>query len=350
MDLSNKNEDYSMDNSKTIYIFCTILAGFLTLFPTGSATSFYILKLLGFIIYFFVLKKITKTKIVIAVLAIIFLLLNFLSYNDISNLGHVGLGDLGSALGRLVIFRIFLYMYYLLTVILFILYARKFLFKKQVLIPIIVIGITITLLVFIYKLIYSKLQTKEVKNNISNTISLKKELDERKLYNEDYLLFGVDNEGKNIHRIYFNSNANEKYPLYIYYGYKTLNTNKIINPNDEYLNWIIYYTDDKIYAALADYYKTGYPDSYVIYGSILGEQNNFYLYDNNNNVFEKINTNKENIYFDYLFYKSEDMYISMALIKKATSQYLYKQYEVLDSINSNTLDSYANKLTSKNHY
>ena len=72
------------------------------------------------------------------------------------------------------------------------------------------------------------------------------ELMQRSLFDNNDLLFGVDNKDENIHRI--NNNSNRKYPSYIYLGYKTKNLTKNFNKDDDYLYWIIYYTNGKIYA------------------------------------------------------------------------------------------------------
>lgn len=354
------------------YIVYTILAGVLTLIPVSSLVlelinlinpnlyineyiyviTFYAVKVIGFLIYFFVLKKTTKSKITLTIIAGIFLLFSGLMYNNMNSMENVGIDSIGQALLIAMILKICFYIYYIFTFILFILYAKKFLFKKKAIISIIITIVSIALFAFAYNTISHYTSTKRITEDIQTVNDFKNELKERNLYVYDNLLFGVDNKDKNLHKISFNSSSNEKYSSYIYYGYKTKNLSKNFNKNDAYLYWIIYYTNGKIYAALSDYYESSYPNSYNIYSNILSEEKEIYTYNTEENYYEIISDKNDCLdSTSELYYKDNYIYISIEVLEKSIldyNEYLCEKYEVIDRINSDTLDSYANNLKNKN--
>ena len=355
----------TLNKTTKLYIFYTLIAGILTLIPVSSLILrlvnsniseyiyiilFYVEKVIGFLIYFFLLKKITKKKIILIIIAGIFLLCSGLMYNNMNSMENTGIDYIGQALGMAIIFKICLYIYYIIAFILFISYAKNFILKKKVIIPIIISIVAIVLLVFAYKTISQYTSTQKVTEDIKTVSDFKNELNKRDLYAEEYLLFGVDNKENNIHKISFDTDLNKKYLSYIYYGYKTKNVSKNINKNDDYLYWIIYYTNGKIYATLVDYYESSYPNSYNIYSNVLGEEE-LYTYNWDENYYEKINIEKDGISTETLYYHGNDMYISIEALSKSSFgyvEYLCEKYEVIDEINSYILDNYANNLKEKN--
>ena len=355
----------TLNKTTKLYIFYTLIAGILTLIPVSSLILrlvnsniseyiyiilFYVEKVIGFLIYFFLLKKITKKKIILIIIAGIFLLFSGLMYNNMNSMENTGIDYIGQALGMAIIFKICLYIYYIIAFILFISYAKNFILKKKVIIPIIISIVAIVLLVFAYKTISQYTSTQKVTEDIKTVSDFKNELNKRDLYAEEYLLFGVDNKENNIHKISFDTDLNKKYLSYIYYGYKTKNVSKNINKNDDYLYWIIYYTNGKIYATLVDYYESSYPNSYNIYSNVLGEEE-LYTYNWDENYYEKINIEKDGISTETLYYHGNDMYISIEALSKSSFgyvEYLCEKYEVIDEINSYILDNYANNLKEKN--
>ena len=352
------------------YIFYTIIAGILTLIPVTSLISgliysinpsiyinediyiisFYVIKIIGFLIYFFVLKKTTKKKITLIIIAGIFLLFSSLMYNNMNSMENTGIDYIGQALGLAIIFRMSLYIYYIFAFIVFILYAKNFIFKKKVIISIIISLFSIVLLILAYKTISHYTSIQKVTEDIPSINDFKNELKARNLYTEENLLFGVDNKEKNIHKISFYSNLNEKYPSYIYYGYKTKNVSKNINKYDDYLNWIIYYTNGKLYAVLGDFddsqlFSQDYYSIELSYcGNILSEDEEIYTYNWEKNYYENINIEKDGISIEPLrYYYKDGTHINVDVLKKFSDYFLHN-YEITDKIDSNMLDIYANNL------
>lgn len=351
------------------YTFCTIIAGILTLIPVSSlilelinsinpsiyineyiyAISFYVIKVMGFLIYFFILKKTTKKKITLIIIAGIFLLLSSLMYNNMNSMENTGIDYIGQALGIAIIFKMCLYIYYIFAFIVFILYAKNFIFKKKVIISIIISLFSIVLLILAYKTISHYTSIQKVTEDIPSINDFKNELKARNLYTEENLLFGVDNKEKNIHKISFYSNLNEKYPSYIYYGYKTKNVSKNINKYDDYLNWIIYYTNGKLYAVLGNFDDSQlFQDYYSIdvsyRGNILSEDEEIYTYNWEKNYYENINIEKNSVSLEQLrYYYKDGTYIIVDVFEKFSSHLLHN-YEITDKIDSNMLDIYANNL------
>lgn len=361
----NHSKNNTLDETTKLYIFYTIIAGILTLIPVSSLIlelinlinpsiyineyiyiiSFYIIKVIGFLIYFFVLRKTTKKKITLIIVAGIFLLFSSLMYNSVNNMENTGIDSIGQALGIAIIFKMCLYIYYTFTFILFILYAKSFVLKKKVIISI----VSIILLVFTYKTISHYISIQKITEDISSVNDFKNELIARNLYTEENLLFGVDNKENNIHKISFYSDSNEKYPSYIYYGYKTKNMSKNIKKYDNYLNWIIYYTNGKLYAVLGDFddsqlFQNFYRLEIIYHGNILSEEKEIFTYNWKKNYYEKIDIEKNSVSLENLRYYYEDgTYIVVDVFEKF-SNHLLHNYEIIDKINSNMLDIYANNL------
>ncbi len=143
--ISKSTNSINKNSSETtkLYIIFTILAGILTLFPVNTLFSgltesntyineiiniilFYIVKIIGFMIYFCVLKEITKPKIIISIIAGICMIISRFIYNQMDNGENVGIDYIGQALIMSMISIYFLNIYYICTFMLFIEYAKKF--------------------------------------------------------------------------------------------------------------------------------------------------------------------------------------------------------------------------------
>lgn len=354
-----------------LYIFYTILAGILTLIPISSLIlgliesivpglcideniyvfSFYAIKVIGFLIYFLALKKTTKSRIILTGISGAFSLFSILVYASMNNIENTGIDGIGEALALGMLLNICLLVYYISAFILFISYAKKFIFKKKVITSIIISIVSIVLLIFVYKTIshYSSIQ--RVNEDIPSVNDFKDELVKRKLYIDENLLFGVDSKERNLKKVNFQNNLNEKYPSYIYYGYKTKNISRNFNEKDDYLYWIIYYTNGKIYASLSDYYESSYPNNFHIYSNILSEEKEIYTYNTEENYFDIIKDKNDCLDTDYGIYEDKYMYISIDVLTKSIlnySEHFCEKYEVINRIDSETLDIYANNLKSKN--
>lgn len=365
-------EQYNNKNSnetKKSYIIFTILAGILTLVPISTLIleliglinsnsyindsiyiiSFYVVKVIGFLIYFCILKEMTKSKTAMTIIAGIFLVISGLMYNKMNSMENKGIDYIGEALGIAIIFNGCIYIYYIFTFILFIMYAKKFIFKKKVIISIIIAIISILILIFTTKVITHYTSIQKISSDIPSVADFKYELNRRHLYTNEYLLFGVDNIENNIHKIDFNNDSNKKYPSYIYYGYKTKNESKNIKKYTDYLEWIIYYTNGKIYAVLGEYddsqlFQDFYRLQVSYHGNILSEDNEIYTYNWKKNYYEKINIEKNSVACqDLRYYYENGTYIIVEVLEKFSSRGL-ENYEIIDKIDANMLNSYANKL------
>lgn len=350
------------------YIVYTILAGILTLIPVGTmilgiidtkinsdgyinesiyAIVFYAVKVIGFLIYIFVLNQNTKKRKALIIISGIFLILTGLAQKNMESMDNKGLDYIGEALARALIFKACLYIYYISTIVLFISYSKKFLFKKKVIIAIVVLIIFSSISGVIIKQINNYTSTQKINDDIPTVNDFKSELMKRNLYDNDGLLLGIDNKDRNIHRI--TNNLDEKYPSYIYLGYKTKNLNKYFNKNEDYLYWIIYYTNGKLYAALVDDYKSSYPESFYIYSNILSEEETKYVYNTEENYYDIIKSETDYVKTDRLYYEGNNRYISIEYLKKCDYGYsiLCVEYKLIDKINSQTLDNYAEQLKTK---
>ncbi len=353
MEKTNLVNENSSEVTKS-YIILTIIAGILTLIPISSLLlglidfnmninesvyiiSFYIVKIIGYFIYFSALKNTTKSKITLSVVAGISLAMSAFMYYQMYNMENTGIDYVGEAILKAMVFNICMAIYYISTFILFIIYAKKFIFKKKAIVIIITAIILIILFVFIRH--YSQIE--KVSDNIPTVSDLKNELIERDLYTNDYLLFGIDNKENNIHKIDFNSDLSKKYPSYVYYGYKSKNLNKNINKYDDYLEWLIYYTNGKIYAVPVEFddsqsFQDFYSLSLIPGCNIISEDKEMYTYNWEANYYEKMNNG--GFLREYLrYYYDNDMYINVDVLRK--EPYSYLDYEIIDKINSDTLDN-----------
>ncbi len=351
------------NSSKTTkeYIIFTILAGILTLVPVSTLVLglidsnvnineniyiilFYIVKIIGFLIYFCILKEITKPKRIISIIAGVSLLISVFMYNSIYSIENTGIDYIGQALGNSMIFTLCIYIYYIFTFILFISYAKKFILKKKAIITIIITIILIILFASIMH--YSEIE--KVNDHIPSVSDFENELIKRSLYTNEYLLFGIDNIENNIHKIDFENDSNKQYPSYIYYGYKTNNLRKNIREYEDFLNWIIYYTNGKIYAVLGNYddsqiFQNFYSIELSYDCNILSEDDEIYTYNCEKNYYEKIKINKDGVSMEKLrYYYENGTHINIDVLKKMSYNFL--NYEIINKIDSNMLDNYANNL------
>lgn len=370
----NINKQNNIEKPTKGYIFLAIIAGILTLIPVSSLIlnlisskipnieisdsffigSFYAVKVIGFLIYFLALKKTTKAKIILSIIAGVFLLLSGLTYISMDNMDNRGIDGIGEALAIAMILKINLGIYYILTFIVFILYSKSFLLKKKVIISIVVSIIVIVLLVVTIKVFYNYVLVGKVSKDIPTVNDFKNELIERGLYVEENQLFGVDDKGDNIHQLSFSDNSGEQYPSYVYYGYKTINENKPesyeyynYKKHCDYYEWIIYYTNGKIYAAIGELddsqlFQNYYSLRLSTDSNILSEDEEIYTYNWEKNYYEKIDIEKDGVAIDDLrYYYENGRHIIVDVLEKFSIS-LFHSYEIIDKIDSNTLDYYAN--------
>ena len=351
------------------YILGTVIAGILTLVPISSLflslfnidvnenvyiISFFLVKVIGFLIYIFALKELSIKRIILMILAGVFLFLTAFFTSSLNSSDNKGIDGIGEALALGFFINICLYIYYILAFIFFILYAKKFIFKKKAIISILVSILVIALIVVAYKFYKFHSTTKKVTEDINSVSDFKNELVKRNLYNDDYFLFGVDNNDNYIHKIDFETDLNKKYPSYVYYGYKTSDTE----------NWIIYYTNGKIYAVLGEYDKS---QSFQGYNEIrcelkckyiLCDDNEIYTYNWIKNYYEKFNNEEDGVFNTHLRYFVTDnnfkgnsnmgiSKINVDVVEKDEDsyiEYVNKKYMIIDEINATMLDEYAEKI------
>lgn len=166
----------------------------------------------------------------------------------------------------------------------FIIDNRKFIFRKKIIIPIIVLGISITL----YFPIRYIITTTRISENIPTVGDFEKELIQRGIMTKktSYKLYGVSSTNKKAIKLSFEKNNIDKYPLYVY---------SVSNSS-----WIIYYANGEIYAVRGkywDYYteydvKSGYNEEKIIWDypdEILSETEKISVYNAKTNRYEKGN-------------------------------------------------------------
>lgn len=150
-DEDNFNFETSNSGLTAKYILLTILAGILTLLPISTliislfdkvnpATyistliyigAYYITKIIGFLIYFLALRQLTKSKVILTIFAAIFLAFSLFMYFCLNNMENTGIDYIGEALGYTLLYKSSIYVYFILSFIIFLLYAKNFIFKKK---------------------------------------------------------------------------------------------------------------------------------------------------------------------------------------------------------------------------
>lgn len=344
------------------YIIITIIAGILTMVPISSLilnlidtngilneniyiVSFYLLKIIGIALYFILLKNITNFKKITAFISVITMIISIFMYIAMTNMENTGLDYIGEALVYAMGFNIFIIVYYISSFLLFISYAKKFILKKASIITI----LSIILLIGIILLFNHLTSYTKISEDIPTVNDFKTELINRNIYVDDNLLFGINNEGDNIYHLDFNKDSNDKYPSYVYYGYKSENTtdNKYIY--QDYIEWLIYYTNGEIYAVVGElddsqlfqnFYKL--ETSYM--GNILTENTTAYTYNIEENRYDIINIKKQGASTNTLrtkFIDGNDIIVDT--FEKFPSLVIDK-YELVDKIDAQTLNSYVYSL------
>ena len=361
----NNNEEKVVTKS---YVILTLLAGILTLVPITSLIfnamyptievndyifigSFYGVKLIGILIYYLALPKMSKVKNIWSIVAIVFLILSAYIYLQPTEPGHEGIDYIGEAVAIGLAINICMYIYYSIFFVIFFNYAEIFIFKKKVIISIIVGVVLIALLFVIYKAIDHYMSIEKVTDNIPTVSDFEKELRTRHLYVNNNLLFGIDDKEDNIHKIDFYNNSTDKYPAYIYYGYKTLNIGKETDSTDEYLNWVIYYMNGNLYASIAKYYESSFPNSIILYGEVLSENKTIYIYNHEKNYYDLVRSESECIDdTEGLSYRDEDMYISIDFLEKDMDCLWPRKVRVVERIDARVLNDDAINLKDSNTY
>ena len=229
------------------YKILTIIAGILTLIPVLSiiynligvtneklyTISFYGLKIVGLVIYIFISKKIKVRRIIYVVLAILSLLVSILMVNSMSGVSG-GLDALGEALAYALLVKFSLYSYYIFAFLLYMSYAKKFIFKKNAIIRAVIV---LLLALAVYGII-QLIKVDRVKEDLLPTVGdFKNELASRGLCNgecytsDSIKLYGIKKGLEKADDLDFYSDSNKKYPLYVYATEETLHET----------NWLIYY-------------------------------------------------------------------------------------------------------------
>ena len=319
------NQDYILDTYKTTEILS------------------YIPKFIGMIIFIFGIKNNTSSKKIIPVVLILVLIFNINLYFQLENM-HGGIDAIGNAIATGFIYNGSLIIYYILSIINFIIYSKTFILKPKTIFLLVIPVIIIVFSPAIYR-IYDENSSKLKDDRSFKTINdFKQELIKRNLYVDDGILFGLNKYDEKSQILDFNSNE-KKYPAYIYYGYKSKNTN-----ND--YTWIIYYTNGNIYARLSYYDTRNYPKSHNSIGNIFTESNEIYTYNIYSNKYEIFKTNEtdkcirgdiesferkdeEKIYIDYMYLKN---YARNNKLSCANT-------EKVNYINNTVLDNYAKDFT-----
>ena len=351
------NDSYSNNDKRLI-----ILAGLLTFIPVNailvnvielinsnlitSLTFFeissYLSKFIGIGLYFYIMKDKKVLKSIFLIILVGILLFNIHTYHTMVNM-HGGLDLIGNALAVTFIYKGSLYIYYILSIILFIVYSKSFVFKPKIFFPLV-----ISIFVFVFSpAVYNSFneQTQKVKKNDSRLKTVeefKNELSSRNLLINDGLLLGYVHSDRRFKTLDFDYET-EEYPAYIFYGYKS-------EQNSDYV-WIIYYINGRLYASLSKYITSNYPDSYDTIGNFLTESSTIYIYDYNYNKYETINTNETDrcvwplsAYFNE---KDSSFAIDFPTIFEYAKSYDSScvKYEIVNKINKDSLDRYASTFT-----
>lgn len=356
---NNPNINPPNDNSTELpksYTYLVLLAGVLTLVPKmllmevlesinanlvkGDVTFLFlqVINFIGLSIYLFLPKK-TIQKDPLPKITMITLVATILIYFFLNSLpGKTFTGFILVTVGTALIYIISLLAYYGLAFTTFMYYLKDIKIRKEIKTVIIIIIVAISSFLF-----YAPyLSIRKVPENIPTVADFKNELTKRNLYVDENLLFGVDNNENNLHQINFSKNSNEKYPSYVYYGYKTQNNN-----SNDYSYWIIYYTNGKLHAALAKHLSRLDSDKideifdiYTIYSDILSEDEKVYTYNCQKNYYEKINIKKGGVDSQILHDNNIDVLV-LENPEKGYVERIHKKYKVINKIDSNSLDDYA---------
>ena len=205
----------------------------------------------------------------------------------INNMENKGIDAIGEALAYGGIFSLGRILLIIVPIIIILIDNRKFIFRKKVIMVVIMLGI----LIFLCFPIHYLITTTKVRENIPTVEDLEKELIQRdlKTNNTNYKLYGINNKSDKAIALSFEKNKNEKYPLYVY---------SIVD-----YPWIIYYANGDIYAVRGkywDYYTaynqdTGYNEEKIIWeyslnNQIKSEKEEISIYNRKYNRFEKGNS------------------------------------------------------------
>ena len=156
---------------------------------------------------------------------------------------------------------------------------------------------------------YSKLR---YSNDLKTAEDFKEELLERNIYGEPNRLITYDVSLS--HKVSFNDSFEKASRAYTYDGYNTNNENYV---------WRIYYINGKIYAKLAEYTETKLSYNVHEVGDFISEDKIIYTYNKYSDKYELVNLENSNC-------------------KETDDQYYCRNYIIVDRIDSNTLDNYAN--------
>lgn len=161
---------------------------------------------------------------------------------------------------------------------------RKFIFRKKILLIVLMFIVGVIITIFLYKL----LTTTRVSKDIPTVSDFEKELIERGFLTDkekyNYRLYGIKKGNEKAIKLIFEENSNDQYPLYVY---------TVID-----YNWIIYYANGEIYAVRGKYWdeytafkkNSGYNEEKVIWdyhNDIISETDEMTVYNPKINRYEK---------------------------------------------------------------
>lgn len=311
---------------------------------TAIKIAIYIPKFIGILIYIFAIKNKTTIKKALPIILIPVLLLNIYLYFKLENM-HGGIDYIAEALVMGFFYKGILIVYYVLSVINFIIYSKSFIFKPRTILLLIVPIILIVFGPAFYR-IYEENSGKLKDDSKFNTVEdFKQELIKRNLYVNNGLLFGIIRRGEENSQILSFDNNEKSYPSYIYYGYKSKTTN-----ND--YTWIIYYTNGYIYANLST------SKSHDAIGNLFLESNEIYVYDIYDNKYRMIKTDEKDKCIEgnserFENNEEETIYIDYMHINEFAEHIknldLCAKYETVNYINNTILDKYAKDFTYKGY-
>lgn len=336
------------------YKIFTIIAGIFTLIPVLNIIynflgltnewlyyiSFYGLKIIGILIYIFILKNLKRRQIIYIVLFVFNLLISILFLSSLNNVSG-GLDSLGKAMAIGLLFDASMYLYYIIAFLLYMSYAKKFVFKKNAIIR----AVIVLLLVIVIYLVSYILRVERIdESKLVSVKDFENELISRNICNKkcntstDTKLYGIKKGLKKADDLSFYSDSDKKYPLYVYASVKKENEN----------NWIMYYINGNLYAVNGYYYLSNFSfsneEQKVIIGYpkiMVSESNKIVTYNPKLNVFEET----ESLWVGSFNYYAEDGGINIFIdYPEATKkEYNFFNINVVERVDKSTLDKIEQK-------
>lgn len=291
------------------------------------------------LVFLIIYLKTTKEKYlaqkIFIILCFLGIVMAFGGLSLIENMDSHGIDSIGEALvyaGITNLGRLFLVVCPLLIAIID---NRKFIFRKKVLVGVLIFIIAVLISIFIFKL----LTTIKVSKDIPTVSDFEKELIERGFLTDkekyNYRLYGIKKGNEKAIKLKFNENSNEQYPLYVY---------SVIN-----YDWIIYYANGEIYAVRGEFWdeytafkkNNGYNEEKIIWNyrnDIISERDEMIVYNPKINRYEK---GKTITYTGFDYYskdhnKEDSIFIDIPCIESWGSE--VKKVDRIDKKTLNTIN------------